>query len=82
VRGLGTTYGLQRVQGRALVRGPGGLNPPGSSGGLRNYRHLFEMLLTFNKNYLLIKLQREVTQVAMLTNYKNGPILIFITQIK
>jgi hypothetical protein len=42
--------------------------------------HLY-MLLTFNKNYLLIKLQREVTQVAMLTNYKNGPILIFITQI-
>jgi len=39
------------------------------------------MLLTFNKIYLLIKLQREVTQVAVLTNYKNGPILIFITQL-
>ena len=25
--------------------------------------------------------QREVTQVTMLTNYKNGPILIFITQL-
>ena len=40
------------------------------------------MLLTFNNIYLLIKLQMEATQVAMLTNYKNGPILIFITQIK
>ena len=43
--------------------------------------HLY-MLLTFNTNYLLIKLQREVTQVAMLANYNNGPILISITQIK
>jgi hypothetical protein len=37
-RDLGTVQGPQRVQGRALVRGPGGR----SSGGLRNYRHLFE----------------------------------------
>jgi hypothetical protein len=35
--------GPQRVQGRALVEGPGGgAKPPGSSGGLRNYIHLFE----------------------------------------
>ena len=31
----------QRVQGRTLVGGPG-VEVPGSSGGLRNYRHLFE----------------------------------------
>ena len=40
------------------------------------------MLLTFNKIYLLIKLQMEVTQFAMLTNYKNGSIRIFLKQIK
>ena len=40
--GEGSGDGPQRVQGRALVEGTGGAKPPGSSGGLRNYRHLFE----------------------------------------
>jgi hypothetical protein len=36
---------MLRVPDRALIGNPGGQSPPGSSGGLRNYRHLFELML-------------------------------------
>jgi len=31
--------------GQSPYREPRGAKPPGSSGGLRNYRHLFELML-------------------------------------